>query len=211
MKHIVQTITALTTQRRNKERVSVYLDGEFAFGLAWITAANLQVGQTLTAEEIADLQGDDTLEKAKQGALRFISYRPRSIAEVRRNLKGKGYEEATIEQVISRLTELELLDDQAFAQYWVEQRESFKPRSQLALRQELFQKGIARRIIDEVVVGVDEVEAARQSGQKKARALAGLSEEEFLQRLGGYLQRRGFSYAIVEAVTQELWDAMAAG
>lgn len=206
----MQTITALTTQKRNQERVNVYLDGDYAFSLAWIAAANLQVGQALTNEEIADLQSDDALEKAKQSALRFISYRPRSIAEVQLNLRGKGYEETVIEQVIVRLQELDLLDDRAFAHYWVEQRESFKPRSQLALRQELFQKGVDRLIVEEVVSEVDEIDAAHRAGQKKAKSLANLTQDEFHQKMAGYLQRRGFSYAIVKTVTQQLWESTAA-
>lgn len=202
----MQTITTLTAQKRNKERVNVFLDGQYSFSLALMTAAYLRVGQTLTDAEIAGLQEKDSLEKAKQSALRFIGYRPRSIAEVRQNLTKKGYEEPVAEQVVARLQELNLLDDRAFAQFWVEQRESFKPRSQLALRQELYQKGVDRTIIDEVVAGVDEIAAARRAGQIKARTLTGHTKEDFFKKMAGYLQRRGFNYGIVKTITQELWE-----
>ena len=143
----MRTITALKVQKRKKERVNVFLDDQFAFGLALILAAKLKVGQTLTSEQIVDLQQQDSFEKGKQAAIRFISYRPRSVAEVKRNLFGKGYHENVIAEIIDRLHSLELLDDESFARYWVDQRETFKPRGHFALRRELQQKGISQDII----------------------------------------------------------------
>jgi len=200
------TITALTAQKRNPNRVNVYLDETFAFGLAAITAASLRIGQVLTPADIETLQTADELENAKQSALRFIGYRPRSLAEVRDNLRGKGFEEGTIEQAITRLQELGLLDDTAFARYWVEQRETFKPRSPLALRQELQQKGVGREVIEEILNEVDETAVARLAAQKQASRWQNLPEEEFKTKLGSYLQRRGFSYYLSKEVSDEMWQ-----
>ena len=125
-------ITALTRQKRNPDRINVYLDGTFAFGLAAISAVPLRVGQLLTQTEIDSLKGADLEEKAKEVALRFIEYRPRSTAETRQHLLKKEYPEDVVERVIERLTAVELLNDAAFANYWVEQRQTFKPRTQLA-------------------------------------------------------------------------------
>jgi regulatory protein len=199
------TITALSAQKRSQNRVNVYLDGEFAFGLAYAAAARLHVGQTLSVSEIADLQEIDTVEKAKESAVRFLGYRPRSQAEIQHHLQKKGYSEPTIAAVIERLTAVDLLNDETFARYWVEQRETFKPRGQLALRQELQQKGIDPKIIHQVLLQTDETAAAQQVAGKKAGQLAGLPEPEFKHKLGQYLQRRGFPYNIIRAVTDELW------
>lgn len=201
------TITALTRQKRNAQRVNVFLDGEYAFSLEDVTAASLAIGQELSEAQIAELQDTAEFELAKARALNYLTYRPRSSAELRRYLAGKGYDEAVAERVLTRLEELGLVDDDAFARYWVEQRQTFKPRSQLALRQELFQKGIDRVVVDEVVAELDDEEAARKAAASRATRLAGLPEEEFLRRLGGYLQRRGFSYAVVNRVCRELWAA----
>ncbi|HIP73940.1 MAG TPA: regulatory protein RecX, partial [Anaerolineae bacterium] len=130
-------VTALTKQKRNPNRVNVYLDDEFAFGLAAFTAVSLRIGQHLTEADIDKLKVADSQETAKQAAIRFIEYRPRSTAEVRRRLRQKGFDEAAIDHAIERLQAVALLDDLAFARYWVDQRETFKPRSQMALRQEL--------------------------------------------------------------------------
>jgi regulatory protein len=199
-------ITALQAQKRNRERLNVYLDGQYAFSLALNAAVGLRLGQQLSAEEIARLQTQDEYEKAKESALRFISYRPRSMAEVRQNLRGKGVDDTIIEQVVNRLAELELLDDAAFARYWVEQRETFKPRSPLALRQELQQKGLERQVIDEALAELDVTAAARRAAEQQAGRWEHLDKESFYQKMGGFLQRRGFSYSIVREVTDEVWQ-----
>jgi len=199
-------ITALTRQKRNSERVNVYLDDEFAFGLAALTAVHLRVGQTLSEPEIEALKEADTVEKAKEAAIRLIEYRPRSSGEIRRKLRQKAYSDTVIEHVIERLTDVQLLDDAAFARYWVEQRETFKPRSQMALRQELRQKGVQRDVIDKAVSEVDELAAAQKAAEKQARRYMKLPEDAFKKKLGGFLRRRGFNYDIIRQVTDEIWE-----
>ncbi|GJM40349.1 MAG: regulatory protein RecX [Ardenticatenaceae bacterium] len=200
-------ITSLTRQKRNPNRINVFIDGAFAFGLAEITAAYLRIGQELSTADIDKLQGADQFEKAKELAIRYIEYRPRSITETRRHLLKKEYPEPVVDEVLERLEAVDLLNDPAFARYWVEQRETFKPRSKIALQHELRQKGIERQIIDEAVAEVDEFAAAKQAAEPKARRWYTLSEQEFRKKLGGFLQRRGFGYGIVKEITDSLWQA----
>ncbi|HID52961.1 MAG TPA: regulatory protein RecX, partial [Anaerolineae bacterium] len=189
-------------------RVNVYLDDEFAFGLAAFTAVSLRIGQHLTEADIDKLKVADSQETAKQAAIRFIEYRPRSTAEVRRRLRQKGFDEAAIDHAIERLQAVALLDDLAFARYWVDQRETFKPRSQMALRQELQQKGVNRDIIDEAIAPVDDMATARRLAQKQAPRWHNLEEEAFRAKMAGYLQRRGFPYDIIKQVTVEMWETI---
>jgi regulatory protein len=200
------TITAVVPQQKNSERVNVYVDGVFVCGLALETAARLNVGQSLDPAEIEALQADDAVVQARQKAYRFLSYRPRSVAEMRRHLLTKGLGEPVIIQIIDYFVEQQLLDDHAFARYWVEQRETFKPRSAFALRQELQQKGVDTQIINEVLAEVDEQQAARRAALKKVRLWSNLPQEQFRQKMGGFLQRRGFSYQVIEPVISELWE-----
>lgn len=200
-------ITALTAQKRHKERVNLFIDGRFAFGLPLEVALSLKIGQELTEADLAHLQAEDIYHKAKQNAYLLLSYRPRSVQEVTRKLRQKKYEAATVERVIADLQDSQLLDDAAFAAYWVEQRESFKPRSQLALRSELQQKGVARELIDDAVALVDEEQAARRAVEKKLYRWESLPEDEFRQKIGRFLQQRGFSYSITRQLAQELWQA----
>lgn len=200
-------ITALVAQKRNKERVNVYIDGEFAFGLALLEALKLRKGQVLTDEDIVRLKALDEIEVAHQRALNFLSYRPRSAQEVARNLKQskKEFSAYTIDTVLERLESAGLVDDAAFARFWVENRANFSPRSARALRYELRQKGVSDRVIDAALAELDEETAAYQAAQSRARRYASAGEETFRQKLGGFLTRRGFSYGTVRDALDRLW------
>jgi regulatory protein len=202
-----QEITALKAQKKNPNRINVYLDGEFAFGLARIVAAWLRIGQVLSEGEIERLKQQDTLEVAYQKMLHFISYRPRSQAEVQRRLNEHGYLAPVVEATIQRLKENQLLSDTQFAQTWVENRSAFRPRSKRMLAMELRQKGIEDDAIEQALAGTeDESSLAYQAAVKYARRLAGVDWETFRKRLGAYLMRRGFSYGTISPVLRQVWD-----
>lgn len=191
-------ITALEPQKHSSRRVNVYLDGEFAFGLALSVAEQVQLGQHLTAEDCAALQAADALERAHENALGYLSYRPRSEAEVRRHLVGKGFTEETAETVLQRLGAVGLVDDPAFARYWVENRAQFRPRGHRGLSYELRQRGISPAVIEMALEDFDEGLAARQVAAAQARRLAHLPPEEFRKRLAQRLARRGFPYPLIQ-------------
>jgi regulatory protein len=205
---MVGTITALKVQKRNPRRVNVYLDGRYAFGLAAIEAARLRRGQVLSDEDIEELKERDSFEKAHDRALRFLSYRPRSEAEVRRYLRGKAVSPAIEEEVIEHLTRAGLLDDLAFARYWVENRESFKPRGLRMLRYELRQKGLGDETIAQALAGLDEEEGAYRVALRRGRRLAHLDQLSFRQKLSAYLLRRGFPYGVVNPVVERAWQKL---
>jgi len=196
-------ITALQVQKRNRQRVSIYLDGQFAFGLAAITAVHLKIGDVLSDEEIARLKEQDAVEQAAGRALDLLSYRPRSRAEVRRRLRKKGCEERVIEQVLDRLTRVGLLDDLSFARYWVENRFQFNPRGAIALRRELRQKGVDEATIAEALAEYDEEEAAARAVGTALRRLRQLDNAAFGRRLREYLTRRGFDYAVIQPLVEQ--------
>ncbi len=199
-------ITELQTQKRNPNRVNVYLDGEFAFGLARIVAAWLQVGQELTQEKIARLQEEDAAEVALQRAIRFMSYRPRSEKEVVDNLRKHETPEIAIDAIIERLTGNGMINDRNFASLWIENRSEFRPRGSFALRSELRQKGIADQIIDEALAGLDEDRLALAAGRKKAPKIKAGDEHEFKRKMYGFLSRRGFSYETISEVVKTIWQ-----
>jgi regulatory protein len=202
---MANTITALKQQKRNPQRVSVYLDGEYAFGLARIVAAWLEVGQRLDQERINELQAEDEVEAAYQRALNFLSYRPRSEAEIQRNLHKHEVGDTVIEMVLARLREKRFVDDAQFAADWVANRSDLKPRGAYALRAELRQKGIAEPLIERVLEDLDEDRLARAAAEKKTRQLKRFDWPEFRKKLSGYLARRGFGYEIVAEVCRAAW------
>jgi regulatory protein len=202
-------ITALKLQKRNPNRVSVYLDGKFAFGLARIVAAWLQIGQVLDDEQIDKLQSQDTEEVAYQKALRYLSYRPRSEAEVRKKLVSSGYSETVIDTVLTRLRDSQLIHDPQFAQVWVENRSTFRPRSRSLLKMELRQKGIHDDTIEAALAdALGEDELAYQAAARRAHKYAGLDWQDFREKLSGFLARRGFSYGTIAPVVREVWSEL---
>lgn len=197
-------VTAIKVQKRNKDRVNIYLDGEYAFSLKMIVAASLKRGDYLSDEEIKGLQMQDSFQKAHDRALNFLAYRPRSSAEVSRYLKEKGVPLEVSEEVLQRLSAARLLDDVAFARYWVENRETFKPRGRRLLRQELRQKGVDDELIAGALSEVDEEESAYQAALKQASKYTRLDDGLFRQRMHNFLRRRGFTYEVIRETISRL-------
>lgn len=203
-------ITRLEVQKRSKERVNVYLDDEYAFSLNIMKAAALHKGQTLSEAEIALLRSEDDVKKAVDSAARFLAHRPRSVHEVWRNLAEKGLDEDVIAAAVERLEAMGYLDDHAFATFWIQNRQAFKPLSQRALRYELRQKGVSSEVIDAVLGELDEDDAAYRAAQTQLRRLRGLTLETFQARLNQFLQRRGFSHYkahdAIQRIVEEIRD-----
>lgn len=204
-------ITALKAQKRNRNRVSVYLDGQYAFGLPAIVAASLKVGQRLSGAEREALEKAGMTEEAHSQALNYLSYRPRSIAEVRSYLAGRGVAESGIDQVVERLESVGLLDDAAFARYWVENRVRFRPKGLVALRYELRNKGIGEEIIEDALDVVDVADGAYRAAQRKARQLQQVDHQTFMHKLVPYLARRGFPYDVAREAAERHWTELTVG
>lgn len=204
-------VTLLERQKKNPERVNVYLDGEFAFGLNVMDALQLKKGQELDETSIAELQHKDSIVKAIDVAVNLLSYRPRSKHEIRQKLGKKGYEEFVIETAIERMVTMGYLDDHAFARFWIESRNRSKPRGKRALSYELRNKGVSDAIIRDLLDDmVDENAGAYEAAQKRIRRMRGKTQYEFKQKVGAFLQRRGFNYEavnqVLETVIEELQE-----
>lgn len=203
---MMKKITAITAQKKNPNRVNIYLDGEFAFALARITAAWLKIGDTLNDEKIASLQAEDSKERALQQALLFLSYRARSEKEIRQNLLKHEYSEDVIEITLQRLRDTGLANDNDFARAWVENRNTFRPRSRRALTMELRQKGLDEETVKSAVSDVDESALAYDTARKRASRFQGLEWSEFRKKLSEYLARRGFPYSVIAPVVTQIWN-----
>lgn len=206
----MRKITAIEPQK-NRNRVNIHLDGEFAFGLARITAAWLKVGDVLNEEKINELKYKDESERALQQALLFLSYRARSEKEIKQNLLKHEYSETIIEQTLERLRDNKLANDGEFAKTWVENRSTFRPRSKRALSMELRQKGLDEETVKTAIADVDENALAYESARKRAPRFHGLEWSEFRKKLSEYLARRGFPYAVSISVVTKIWNELHTG
>ncbi len=204
-----RTITAIIVQKRNPNRVNIELDGEFAFGLDRMVAAWLRVGDRLSEERVEEMLYADSIEKAIVRAMRLLSYRPRSEAEIRERLRKAGVEEPIIDQVILKLRENNLINDEEFSKEWIDNRSTFRPRSKRMLQMELKQKGIPQDIIKKTLdEAEDDVSLALQAARKRAHRWTGLDESEFRKKVIGFLGQRGFSYGAISAVFPIIWSEM---
>jgi regulatory protein len=202
----MKKITAIEVQKRTPNRVNIHLDGEFAFGLARIVAAWLQVGQELSDEKIEQLQAEDLRERAFQQAMLFLSYRARSESEIRQNLRKHEIPEPVIEQTLERLRQNGLANDDQFARAWVENRSAFRPRSRRMMAMELRQKGLTHEAVSSAIESVDDEALAYEAAQKRAARFRGLEWNEFRKKLSDFLARRGFSYSVVAPVVTRIWN-----
>lgn len=199
-------ITRLSLQKHNHQRVNVYLDGEFAFGLAHIVAAWLQEGQEISDEKIEQLRAEDAREVAHQQALSLLQYRPRSEAEIRQNLQQHKVTPENIEDTIQRLREGGLLNDARFAQSWVENRADLRPRSRRALAYELSRRGVDRQVIDEALTELDDDALAYQAALKRAPKYETMEWKDFRLKMIRYLAQRGFNYEASAQATERVWQ-----
>ncbi len=201
-------ITAIVRQKRNPERVNIYLDEEYAFGLARIVAAWLQVGQNLSDEKIASLQAEDAQEIAYLQAIKFLDYRDRSEAEIRIHLNKRDIDERVLDDVIDRLQRSGLVNDRRFATNWVENRIEFRPRGRRALSYELRQRGISEEIIQETLDQINDEELAYQAAIKKAKKFQSLEWDDYRKKMSGFLSRCGFSYDITSPTLKRIWEEL---
>jgi len=208
--HMERTITAIEAQKHNRSRVNISLDGAYAFALDQLTAAWLKPGVRLNEQQIAQLLAKDEQQSAYSRALHFLSFRARSHQEVRTYLERKGYTAEVIEAVLAQLEEDGFLDDARFSREWVENRTTFRPRSQSMLGWELKHKGVSPEAIETALAeaDLDDAHLAFEAAQRALGRYADLPWEDFARKLGAYLQRRGFSAQVTWATIRQLWNTM---
>ncbi len=206
----VSKITALRVGQGRAKRVNIFLDGKLAFSLEAEVAAKerLQVDQVLSTEQIVALTRVDQFQRCLNVAVHYLGYRPRSEAELRERLTHRGFTGDIQDAVINKLRGQGLVNDAAFAQFWKDNRESFRPRSQQLTRLELRRKGIANEVIDRVVNAIDDEANAYRAALSKVRRLSGADYPSLSRRLGGYLQRRGFSSSVIKRTLERIWQDM---
>ncbi len=164
-------ITDIATQQKNGDRVNIYVDGQFAFGLhiEVLLQHRLQKNQEVTESQVAELKAADAFRQAYDKSLNFLSVRPRSSREILQYLRQKliykhpdythnsqsdsrlrfiAEQQTSIEQVMARLTEAGYIDDVAFARWWITNRQRFRPRGKRLLLLELKAKGVSTADIE---------------------------------------------------------------
>jgi regulatory protein len=205
---LMNTVTIIETQRDVKGRVKVVLDTGTTTWVSPAVAAEagLHKGQTLSLRDLEGLKNSDEIHRSFNCALRYLGPRPKSEAEIRARLSCHGFNTAIIDQTVTRLKQKGFIDDAAFARFWRENRETFKPRSRRLIVLELKQKGIDSGIISDTVSGIDDELGAYHAAQRKIRSLSGLDYPAFRKRLGDFLKRRGFGFDLIDCTINRVWQ-----
>ena len=203
-----KTITAIAPQKNATDRYSIFLDEAFAFGIGVdaVVEFQLHVGMVVGEAQVAEIVAWEEIVRATDAGLSLLGYRARASGELAARLRQKGFSPSAIAAAIERLQGWGYLDDEDFAQAWVEQQRAHRPRSRRALQQELRTKGIERDLIETTMATteIDEESDALRLARKRWPGLANLPPEVRQRRLTGYLGRRGYGFDIVRKVLSQL-------
>lgn len=200
-------ITSISQQIRQPNRYSISVDGKYAFSLSDIALldSKIVVGQELTPADVKKFKQLSADDKAYAAVVRYVAIRPRSEWEITTYLTRKKVDPVLAGQLIAKLTHLDLVNDQAFARAWVENRRLLKPISRRRLTQELQQKRISPDIIETVLQ--DDKETVDEQSQLREIVLRKQGRYPDRQKFMQYLARQGFGYEDIKAVLEENTDA----
>ncbi len=206
-------ITKIERQKKRSSRVSVFIDGTFAFGVSddIMLRFALHEGAELDDAAVCMIQGADNEETAKQSALRYLSIRPRSKKEMRDYLLKKEYPADLGERVIARLEALNMLDDASFARMVCRDALAKKPAGGKMLRQMMMRKGVPAPLVESVLAEFSTpdsefalaVKAAERHSARLSRSSRKLDEDRIKKKILEYLVRRGFAFDTALSATKK--------
>ena len=196
-----RAITDIKQQDRRPQRVSIYLDGKYAFSLArdQLVQLGLKIGQNLTDSDVARLKDNSAYGKLRDLTYKWLSIRPRSAHEIDEYLNRKTADENLKNKVRQELGQYNYINDEEFAKKWITGRTAIKPMSRLRLKQELIQKRVPKDIIDEALnqADIDDLAAVKQVIAARSHRYPDR------QKLLAYLSRQGFSYGDIKRALED--------
>jgi len=202
-------ITRLVQGKKNPSRVNLYLDDEFAFALSIDEVAKngLKKDLELTNTQIAKLKSNDAVSLVYAKIINFLSYRPRSVKEVKDRLtKYKIIGDSAQDVYLSQLKRNGYLDDTAFAKWYINSRNTHKHRSKRMLMYELSRKGVPKAVLDSLLTFMnDDVSTIASIITKKFGAPRQLDIPE-KHKIQTFLVRQGFAWEQVSSVVKS-WQS----
>jgi regulatory protein len=203
-------ITKIERQKKNRSRVSVFVDEKYAFSVSDDVYARfiLHTGQELSPADRTEIEQAEAESTVKRTALRYRSYRPRSTKEIEEYLQKKGYDDRQIHMAIEYLTMNRLLNDAEFARMFCRDKLLLKPIGRQSMKQILYRKGIDRSIVETVLAecytGESEQALAFTEAERKYKRIASLPALTKKKRLYEHLLRRGYDSSLAMKITSQL-------
>lgn len=199
-------ITSIEKNKKNKDRLSVYVDNQYCFTISEddYLSLNLYEKKEMTKKEIDYIKNNINFHSAKSTAIKFLSLRLRTEKEVFDKLGDKGYDTKTIMDAIEELKSLGYINNKLYVQKYIYDRSKLKPKSKKMLKFELISKGISQEDIDEIIVDwkADDITVAETLVKKKFGKYD-LKDEKIVKRVYSFLHHRGFSFEIVNGIIQK--------
>lgn len=199
-------VSAIRPAVKNEHRVNIFIDDEFVFSLdvSQVVDYKLKVGKVLDDTEIKKLKKASNFGKLYQRTLEWVLSRPRSVRETRDYLRKKqfdkkeyGITDEDIERVIIKLEEKNYLNDQNFAEYYLENRFRNKGISRKRLELELIKKGISQSDIEEAFQS-----SPRDETEEIQKIIAKKRQKYDDEKLINYLVRQGFDYQLASSLVR---------
>ncbi len=200
-------ITSTERNKRNKDRLSVYIDGRFSFTISEEDFISLHLYEKteITEETIEYIKNTLNFREAKAKAVRYLSLRIRTEKEVLEKLLNQGYDQDCASKVIDELKAIGYINNKLYAQKYIFDRSKLKPLSRKMMKLELMSKGIPEDIVDEVLTDYkveDSIVAERLLKSKFGKY--DLNEEKTLRKAYMFLAHRGFSSSTIKAAIRDL-------
>lgn len=199
-------ITSIDIQK-NSSRVNLFVDGKFYMGVPVdaILEFKLKKGMELDQNTMDRLRRFDEHQRTKFSAYKYLSYRQRSVNEMKKYLLSKGYGPAIISDVVSHLMELGYLNDFDFAKSFVDDKSRLNYLGEYRLKYELRKKGIEDSIITDVLSEIEpDIEELTELIRKKYSKILSEDMAAAYRKIGGFLQRKGYGYDVVKRVLEGL-------
>lgn len=204
-------ITKIEVQKRNKERVNVYIDNVYAFAAfsELVYKENLRINCEVDEEKLLSIAKKENLAKCKETALKIIERSYKTEKEMQKRLMEKGFDSDSINIVISFLKEYNFINDNNYTKMYV--KDKIASQGKQKIKYSLIRKGISSDIIDNVIEEIrddDEKEVAFELAKKKYKSLLRSEKDRYKlwNKLCRYLVVRGYDYSISKDVTNQVLD-----
>jgi regulatory protein len=152
MSTLLPIITKITQAVKSEDRVHIELDGKYWVTLSKDKLLELKIykGKEIDPEEKKCIETAASFQKALLKVMHFISIRPRSKQEIIRYIKKKELLDFS-EELLVKLEDTGLVDDESFTRWYVDNRTSFGTHGSNKIKMELSKLGVTRNIIDEEI------------------------------------------------------------
>lgn len=211
-------ITSVEPQKKNPRRFNIFLDGKFGFGADEDTIVRFRLvpQKEIDSPTLEKILYELEIGKLMERMYGQFSVRMRSEKEIRDYLKRLSFKRKLRDQeeiseliadlLVERLKEKKLIEDAKFAKDWVMARRISKNKGKIALKMELFQKGIDSSIVDESLETTpeDEEKLALRALEKKIRLWRNLAGLALKKKAIEFLMRKGFEYDLSLKVIDKL-------